>query len=124
MRHIAILILLFLIIGCEDYSTKRTFVEASTRPDLSEFVLKSDETAEKILKEFNGSKWAEELGEGPFQLNDYTRSLTVDTDPINHRPIVIVIYRLQKPISIRGHPQHFSVWVYKDTGKTEWFGGR
>jgi hypothetical protein len=36
----------------------------------------------------------------------------------------MVFYELQKPVGFFGHPQHFSVWVYKDTGETEWFGGR
>ncbi len=124
MKLMAIPVLALLIGGCAQVPTGRSFVDASARPDLAEWVAKADATAEEILKEFNGSELARELGEGPFHLSDYSRSPVEDVDPNDHRPIVMVSYELWKPVGFRGHPQHFSVWVYTDTGETRRFGGR
>lgn len=123
MKSVLLLISVFLIVGCVHQPTETQFFDASERPDLAHFVTKADITAEEILYEFNNSECSKELGEGPFHLKEYTRHVAEDTYSCEQRPIVIVFYELQKPVTFFGHPQHFQVWIYKDTGETEWFGG-
>jgi hypothetical protein len=125
MKFIIILILSIFVIGCayDPMEPKDPFVPASWRPDLARFVVKADEVAEEVLKEFNNSEWAKELDEGPFKLKDYRRRLMEDNDLNDNRKIVVVFYEIRKAVGFLGHPEHFSVWVYKDTGETKCFGG-
>ncbi len=80
----------------------------------------ADAVATKELKEFNKTEHAKELG-GPFLLKDYEKSIKEDTD--EGRIYFWVFYEYKKPVMFFGHPEHFSVWVYRDTGEIKFFGG-
>ncbi|MCP4351085.1 MAG: hypothetical protein GY795_36940 [Desulfobacterales bacterium] len=80
----------------------------------------ADRTAEKVLDEFNKSDGCERFG-CPFYLKDYKKEIKEHT--FENRKIIVVFYNLTKPLTFRGHPEHFSIWIYKDTLETQVIGG-
>ena len=85
-----------------------------------EAIEKANCLANEELDEFNKAERSRELG-GPFLLKDY--NVEVNGSVFEGKDIFIISYEYSKPASFLGHPQHFSVWVYCDTGETRFFGG-
>lgn len=90
-------------------------------PQLKSYIERADAVAADTLREANSSESVRRNG-GPFTIDDYDRLVSEYTD--EGREAVIVMYRLRRPVDFLGHPQHFTVWVYKDTEETRVFGGR
>lgn len=81
----------------------------------------ADREAARRLSAFNGTPLAKRLG-GPFLLRDYERFVSAETD--NGHAIIVIMYKYKRPVLFMGHPQHFSVWVYRANGATRFFAGR
>ena len=81
----------------------------------------ADREAARRLSAFNRTPQARRLG-GPFLLRDYERFVSAETD--NGHSIIVVMYKYRRPVQFMGHPQHFSVWVYRASGATRFFSGR
>lgn len=92
------------------------------RTDMQSSVDKANAAARQVLREFNYSDASKKLS-GPFTLSDYELTVSA-SDDCGNNPVVKVSYELNKPVSFRGHPQHFDVWVFKKTGETKVFKGR
>ena len=96
-----------------------------TRLSEEEALKMADEVAEQELGIFNKTHLAERLEAGvpggPFLLDDYKRDVTRDI--FQGRTLLRVNYQYTKR-SAHGHPQHFGVWVYTDTGETHLARGR
>jgi len=82
------------------------------------FIEKADEEAKSILNEFNESDLSEKFG-GPFAVEDYKKSIREETEET-----ILIMYELQKPIGLRGHPQHFAIRINKKTLEINIFKGR
>ncbi len=80
----------------------------------------ADKIAAEKLAEYNRSRDLEARG-GPFLFEDYDRK--VERPKAGPRPRLSVIYVYKKP-RWKGHPNHFAVWVYLDTGEAKFLGGR
>ena len=107
--------------GCQQ-NTRIQLKKGETIPnELKQYILIADKEAKKVLDEFNESDLCKTFG-GPFYSDDYKKEIKGDS--FENRQIIMVFYELAKPVSFRGHPQHFSIWVYKDTLETKVFGGR
>ena len=85
------------------------------------YLAKANTVAEQVLREFNSSDLSPQFG-GPLKLIDY--QATVKETESQGKTFIILSYKLKKPVSFQGHPQHFDVWVEKNTGKTQIFKGR
>jgi hypothetical protein len=83
--------------------------------DLKKYILIADKEAEKTLAEAN------KTGLGHFLLQDYW----VEIHEIDNadQKIVEIKYTSGVPVNFRGHPQHFSVWIYKKTMEVKLFKG-
>ncbi len=78
---------------------------------------------ELVLKELcdlNAEPRSEERG-GPFLFSDYRSGASRRV--VRRRPVLDVFFEYSKPVGFLGHPAHFSVWVYCDTGETSFFPG-
>ena len=122
MRKTLFLIGLLAFAGCarEGASLSATQVP-SVRQILQAEIDQANAAAEQVLAEFNESESAPRFG-GPFRLSDY--EITLSEFQRGGRDVVSVSYRLREPVAFRGHPQHFGVWVFRDTGETQVFKGR
>lgn len=94
--------------------------EKITPDKFKQYIPIADKEAKKVLEEFNKSDLCKTF-EGPFNLDDYKKEIKKGS--FENRQIIMVSYELTKPVSFEGHPQHFSIWVYKDTLETKVFGG-
>ena len=122
MKLLTVAIAVILLNGCVGQpDTPYVVVDLSTRPDVRPFVDDANSAAERVLKEFNSSDSSRRLG-GPFKLSEY--KTTVSETQSDGRPVVDVLYQLNKPVDFLGHPEHFVVSVYKDTREVNVFHGR
>ena len=89
---------------------------------------RADDAAQSVLAEYNASL-PESTVDGRLSLRHYLRAVSKRRDPTDGRPILMIVYELKKLVAFKkveafaGHPQHFSIWVYRDTGETRVFGG-
>jgi len=82
----------------------------------------ADGEAAKELKRVNeeNRSWVE--SDGPFALNDFDKAIHQGYK--GTRPFVSIAYDYRNPVTFRGHPAHFDVWVFRDNGEIRFFGGR
>jgi len=115
----AILFSSIFIQGCRQIPAGQKDVKNTARPSSSDLVVLADQEAQRVLDEFNNSKHSHKFG-GPFHLSQYKKELKEST--LENRPVLIVFYELSKlpngVIMFDGYPQHFIIWVFKDTLET------
>ncbi len=122
---VLLLPLVSVVSSCRQYQPVQS--QQRQRDRSQERVLQvADKAAEEELARFNetehGKKLAEKFG-GPFLLKDYTRQVDAKKESADGRAGWMVHYQTTRPAPL-GHPQHFGVWIYADTGETRLFGGR
>ena len=101
-----------LLVGCATYEqVGPRYVIGDDK--VIEYAKYTNPVAGEILKTFNSSELATELG-GPLRIEDYL----VRLDPDRTSDIVRLEYTLRKQVGVHGCPQHFTVLLNTRTGET------
>lgn len=109
--------------GCSSESVSPFVSLDQAKLSFAEAIAKSDELWQEELEKFNRGEDRDFVkDQGPFEVKDYRKSISLSTR--EGRPEMWIFYQYRKPVDFLGHPEHFYSTIYLDTGEVRLTGGQ